>query len=72
VILNQTEFGPEIIPYLQRAGIRYLDFMNLDLDHLTENRAKFVGDGHPTSYTHAALADAIVRALPTLALHERH
>jgi len=63
VLLSRAEFGREIVPYLQREKIRYLDFMDLDLETLTHHSVAIAGDGHPTAQAHEAFAKALADSL---------
>lgn len=59
VVIYPTKEKVNIIPYLQRAGIRYLDYSNLFDSSTTGYR--ILGDGHPTPQAYKRLADEISR-----------
>lgn len=60
--------GKELIPYLEKQGIRYLNyFSRIDFG---EEKYQIQGDGHPSSYAQQALAQFIAEDIDRLELVE--
>ena len=57
---GQRRYGKELIHYLKKAGVRYLDYSRLQ-DKMVYDRIK--GDGHPTAKSHRAIAARLVKDL---------
>jgi hypothetical protein len=64
-----SQLAPVLIPYLQGAGIRVLDYSRLDLGKLVESPA-IPGEGvHPSAAANRVLAERLAR---DLGLNKRH
>jgi hypothetical protein len=55
--------APELIPYLETAGLNYLDYSNLPNIH---NNDFWLGEGHPSAKAHKIVAEKLVQDLGLL------
>jgi hypothetical protein len=55
--------APELIPYLETAGINYLDYSDLPYIH---NDDFWLGEGHPSAKAHKIVAEKLVQDLGLL------
>lgn len=55
--------APELIPYLETAGLNYLDYSDLPNIH---NNDFWLGEGHPSAKAHKIIAEKLVQDLGLL------
>jgi hypothetical protein len=58
-----NETAAELIPYLERAKIHYVDFSQWDYTLLMKGPTRIKYDGHPTPLTHGFVANAVLNSL---------